>query len=396
MLEKNNQNTTRKTVRVLQLIEHLRIGGAERIVCQLYQGAADSEVEQLVCVYSEKGSLGEQLEEKGGNIIFLAKNPRVLALTKQCRYLVSVLKIFENLLFVFKLANLFKEQKIDIVQCHLFSACLWCGLAAKLLGKNAPVILMTEHYIRSREKIWYYLLLHRYLLNRANQIVAVSPDVVEALAVFHPNIKTPITIIQNSVTLLHKNVVENIEQQLPQVHPRIAIVGRLSYRKRHDVLLKALQHCMLAGLKFCCLVIGDGEKRQQLEDSSRELGLDNHVVFMGQRQDIDELLPSIDIAVNVSDAEGLPVSVLEAMAAGLPVVATDVRGNRELVQHNKTGLLCQQGDAKAVAEALAVLINTPSFAKQLGVQAQAMIAENYNFKKIAQDWKNLYLQLVEG
>lgn len=393
MIEPKQQ---KQTIRVLQLIEHLRIGGAEQLVCQLYQGIDNVQIQSLVCVYSDKGTLGKQLEENGGEVIFLAKNP--CRLSKYWLFLSPIVKAFENVIFIFRLAKLFRQQRIDIVQCHLFPASFWGVLAAKLLalGKNAPVTIITEHAVGEKEQITYYRLIHRYLLNHANHIVAVSPQVVEALSVFHPHITTPISVITNAVSLLEQPHSIEIERQLPQSRPRIVIVGRLIALKRHDLLLKALQLCLLSELNFSCVIIGDGETDSKLKALTQQLGLQNQMCFMGARQDVKALLPCMDIAVNVSDREGLPMSLLEAMAAGLPVVATNVCGNRELVQHNTTGLLCQQGDEKAIAEALGVLIKNPTLAKELGKQAQAMIAEKYNFKTIASHWKNLYLQLING
>ncbi len=389
----NDLKQNKQTIRVLQLIEHLRIGGAERLVCQLYQGLNDAEIQSLVCVYSDKGALGHQLEEQGGKVLFVAKNPR--RLMKLGRIFAPIVKIFENIIFIVKLAKLFKQQQVDVVQCHLFSASLWGILAASLLGKKAPIVIVTEHAVREKEQLWYYRLLHRYLLNHATHIVAVSPQVTEALSVFHPNIKTQISIIPNAVTLLPPvSETTQIKLELPNIYPRIVIVGRLISLKRHDLLLKALQRCKQSNLNFCCLIIGEGETALELKALSAELGLQNHVTFMGARQDVASLLAGMNIAVNVSDREGLPISLLEAMAAGLAVVATDVCGNRELVQHNKTGLLCPKGDVEAIANALRVLIQDSELSKQLGQQAQAMIAENYNFETISLRWKELYLQLI--
>lgn len=375
----------------MQLIEHLHIGGAERLVCQLCQGIDDAQIELSVCVYADKGELGARLEESGREVILLPKNPH--SLPRPWHFLNPAIKLLDSLTFVFKLARLLKRQQIDILQCHLFPASLWGVLATRLFtfGKHPPRVVLTEHAVGERERHLHYRLLHRYLLNHADQIVAVSPQVLEALKPFHPQIAAPVTVIANAVSLLFYKKTD-VERQLPQNRPRIVIVGRLIGLKRHDLLLKALKRCMDDRLEFSCVIIGDGDTRKELENLSRHLGLEKRVLFMGARHDVDLLLPCMDIAVNVSDREGLPISVLEAMSAALPVVATDILGNRELVLPEKTGILCPKGDDRAVAEALGLLIANPEFARKLGQQAQAMIRERYDFAVVAEQWKNLYLK----
>ena len=131
-------------------------------------------------------------------------------------------------------------------------------------------------------------------------------------------------------------------------------------------------------------MVGDGPLRSALSDTARALHLNGAVTFLGNRRDIPELLRVFDLFVLSSVKEGLPIVLLEAMAAGLPVVATAVDGNPELVVHQETGLLVPPRDAEALAEAICDLLEHPEKAQRMGRRGQERVRQHFSFEKMVQ------------
>jgi L-malate glycosyltransferase len=142
------------------------------------------------------------------------------------------------------------------------------------------------------------------------------------------------------------------------------------------------------------VLVGDGEQRSSFERQARDLGVMHNFLFLGRRSDIPEILASCDIAVLPSRAEGLPNAVLEYMAAGLPVIASRVGGNAELVQDGVTGILVPAEDSAALSAALLRLLSEPSLARRLGQAGREFTAQNFSFERLVRDVDALYTELL--
>jgi glycosyltransferase involved in cell wall biosynthesis len=158
--------------------------------------------------------------------------------------------------------------------------------------------------------------------------------------------------------------------------PRIITVGRLAWPKDPHTLLDALAR--LRPRTFAAVIVGDGPQRPAAEARIRELGLASSVQILGARADVPDLLAHSDVFVLASRSEGGPISILEAMAAGLPVVASDVGGVGELVQDGSTGLLAPAGDAGALAAAVQRLLDDPELRRRMGEAGRRRVAEQFD------------------
>jgi len=138
------------------------------------------------------------------------------------------------------------------------------------------------------------------------------------------------------------------------------------------------------------VLVGDGEQRSSFERQARDLGVMHNFLFLGRRSDIPEILASCDIAVLPSRAEGLPNAVLEYMAAGLPVIASRVGGNAELVQDGVTGILVPAEDWAALLK----LLSEPSLARRLGQAGREFTVQNFSFERLVRDVDALYTELL--
>jgi glycosyltransferase involved in cell wall biosynthesis len=143
------------------------------------------------------------------------------------------------------------------------------------------------------------------------------------------------------------------------------------------------------------LVIGGGRRETEMRQLAVEMGLEERVRFLGQRDDVPDLLAALDIFVLPSHSEGVSLALLEAMAAGLPVIASRVGGLPEVVTDGDTGLLIPPQDPEALAAALARLLDEPAWAKKLGENARRQVEENFSLERLGREINEIYGELVE-
>lgn len=176
----------------------------------------------------------------------------------------------------------------------------------------------------------------------------------------------------------------------PRRPPRVITVARLAEQKGHCHLIAAVP--LVPEAHF--LLVGDGPDRAALEEQARTLGVADRVQFLGGRDDIPELLSEADVFVLPSLFEGLPIAVLEAMAAGTPVVATAIGGTDEIVAHDETGLLVPPADPSALAAAIRSVLDDPAAAHRRAVAALAMVMRDFTFEHIARRVTAVYDKLL--
>jgi len=175
--------------------------------------------------------------------------------------------------------------------------------------------------------------------------------------------------------------------------PRLIAVGRLKAPKDFMTLVRAL--AALPAESFEALIVGDGPDLPELEAEIRRLGIEDHVELAGERSDVPELLAASDVFVLSSRSEGLPVSVLEAMAAELPVVASAVGGLAELVEDGETGILVPAGDESALAQALRTLVGDPGLRRKLGAAGRARAEAQFDLDAFRRAHLELYHRQLE-
>ena len=169
---------------------------------------------------------------------------------------------------------------------------------------------------------------------------------------------------------------------------RLVTVGRLQAPKDAITLVRAL--AAVHGSPFETVVVGDGPDRPAVEEEVRRLGLERAVELVGERDDVPELLATADLFVLSSRSEGLPLSILEAMAAGLPVVASRVGGIPEVVVDGETGLLVPPGDPQRLADAVERLLADPSLRRRLGEAGRRRVAEHFDLASVQRAHLDLY------
>jgi glycosyltransferase involved in cell wall biosynthesis len=181
---------------------------------------------------------------------------------------------------------------------------------------------------------------------------------------------------------------------LPPQAPVILTVARFAPQKGHQVLLEAIPTVLAHQPAAQFLWVGDGPLLPALRARAKSLGVGNHLHFLGRRDDVPELLGAADLFVLPSRFEGLPLAVLEAMAAGLPVVGTQVCGTQEAVADGRTGQLVPPDDPPALANAITALLSQPALAARFGAAGQQRFARLFGAGRMAQETADLYGELL--
>jgi glycosyltransferase involved in cell wall biosynthesis len=175
--------------------------------------------------------------------------------------------------------------------------------------------------------------------------------------------------------------------------PVIGVVARLHPVKGHSVLLHAFVGVKSRFPNAELLIVGDGEERASLTELAKELRIAPSVVFLGSRRDIPELLATMDVVVLPSLEEGLPLSLLEAMAAAKPIVATDVGAVSTVIRNNETGLLVPPNDAGAITEAIVRMLSDTELQRVLATAAQGLAVGQYSIDRTAEAYDRIYASL---
>ncbi len=267
-----------------------------------------------------------------------------------------------------KLAFFLRRENIDLINAHGYPDHLLCAVARKITGVRALVRTKHNHVPLKGGSFSRYL--YGTLTSR---VIAISEHIREVMIQSGLNPSQVITI-RTAINLRQftpqgKNPHLLKEFHLPQQGAVIGIVARLTERKGFKHLFEAVKLLVDEGRTLKCLVVGGGaskEKIAALKKYAARLGVSEHILLTGRRSDIPDILSLLDVFILPSLAEGLGRSLLEAMAAGKPIVATTVGGIPEAIEHDKSGLLVPPGDSRALSRAIGLLLDNPEKAQELG------------------------------
>jgi glycosyltransferase involved in cell wall biosynthesis len=359
-------------IRVAQVIWSLGLGGAEQVVIRLAAGLDRRRFEPFICCLDRPGPFAARAEAAGVEVVALDKRGPL------------------DVRAAWRLARLLHSRRVDVVHTHLWGASLWGRLAA--VGARVPVIVTTEHNVDSWKKS-YHLALDRALAPATTHLVAVSQQVrefYEARGVGRGRWQVVYNGVDTSAAPRPERGAAFLELGLGKDDPVVGLVGRLVPAKAPEVFVRALALAVARVPGLRGLVVGDGPLRSELEAEARRLGLGASVVFAGVRHDVPELLPGLDALAFSSLREGLSMAMLEAMAAGVPVVATDVGGTPELIVHGVTGLLVPPGRPESLADALVGLLEDEDGRDAIREAARRCVEERFSLGQMTAAHEALY------
>ena len=376
----------------MQVVSDLDIGGAQEVVRTLVENLAEIGATPVVCAFKD-GPLRQDIERLGIPVEILPDR----------RYSIVVLPLFvmEMIRFRRALCALAQKYQIDVMQTQLIRILDFLVLTLRYRSnllvfwtfQNAYFTLREDHLSSHkwllRPKQFAYRLLYGLTERWVNGFIAVSNDVKTDLVNTFGTNPDKITVICNSVD------VRRYQQPVDRASIRgalglaenaclMAVVATFKQQKGHRYLIEAAQPVISQFPNTHILLIGDGELRQELEAQTRASGLGGHIHFLGFRQDIPDLLAASDYFVLPSLWEGLPMALIEAMASGLPVLATEVSGSKQVIVPGETGLLVAPGNVPELQEAMITLLSQPEQSKTMGLAAQQRVATFFGAKKQAE------------
>ncbi|HXX74398.1 MAG TPA: glycosyltransferase [Nitrospiraceae bacterium] len=368
-------------VHVCHVVHSFGIGGTENGIVNLINNADPSKFRFSVCSFSPECDSVQRIVGRKVSVHVLKKG-----LGNDWRLPVQ-------------LATLFKNANVDIVHTHAWGTYLEGLLAAKIAA--VPALVHGEHGLGHLNK-WRRIFAYRCLQYATDQFITVSEDLrykfVYRFKVSPHKVKT----IVNGVNLQRFSsdpalrIKKREELVLEDDHVAIGSIGRLCEDKDYRSLLRAMALVVRSNPQARLLLIGKGPERPALEALSKELNINEYVRFLGNRDDTAELLNAMDIFASSSIREGIPNSILEAMSAGVAVVATKVGGIPEIVVHGETGLLVNAGQPRAVADSLIKLINAPELRLQFSAACRLRVQDHFSLDGMVQAYERTYLEIFES
>ncbi|HET7080131.1 MAG TPA: glycosyltransferase [Chloroflexia bacterium] len=370
--------SSRPRLNVVQMIDVTGGGGAEKVLVDLALHLDRSRYNVTVCATRQTRNYQPLLDSAGVPTMVLRRNSRW-----------ETYKMAE-------VVRMLRRERVDVLHTHLFGSNTWGRLLGRLAG--VPVIIAHEHWSsRGQNEIWMDRMMYRLsdrilVTSEASKQIVMSSEGIPAHY---------LSVVYNGVDMdkfAARGDRADVRAELG-VAPDAALigaVGRLTADKGgQDVLIRVVGRVRETCPQVRLVMVGDGPLRPGLEQLTAQLGLTGTVIFTGLRSDVPRLLGALDVFVLPSEREALPVAVLEAMAAGLPLVATRVGGIPEVVEDGATGFLVPPGDVAAMHCVLERLTGDPALAARLGAAGQAHVQAHFTVQQMVRQVERLYDQLAQ-
>ena len=365
-------------IRIWYLIGTLSVGGTERTLVDLANGLDEDVFDVTIWTIAEPGPLADDVSD----------HVSLRSLDAAGKF-----DVMAPLRFVSEL----RDASPDILQSFLYYDNTLATLAGVFGGETTVVTGVRAAPTdpnRSRG------IVRRGTVRLADHIVSNSEAGVEFVSGYGAN-RGRISVVRNGRDLKayrNGNATAELRRSLEIPERKdltvVGTVGRLIERKGHYDLLDAWPSILSEHPGSHLLIVGDGPEHEGLETKARSLGIAETVHLPGTRDDIPEVLDLLDVFAFPSRFEGLPGALLEAMAAGLPVVATAVDGNTELVEHERSGLLVPARDSGSLAGAICRLLSEPQFADSLGTEASRTVDAGFSLDRMVDDFTSLYVEIA--
>jgi glycosyltransferase involved in cell wall biosynthesis len=367
-------------MKIVRVIARLNIGGPARNAVFLTEGFSST---VLVC--------GE-VDNTEGNMMYLAQQKGIRPII--VKELARKISWKDDWIAFWKIYKIIRREKPDIIHTHTAKAGTLGRFAGILYGKAILIHTFHGHVFSGyfgKIKTLFFIWIERFLGLFTDKIITVSENLKKELAeIFKIAPEDKISVIELGFEL---EDLLKLPQRENQQTINIGIVGRLVPIKNHKMLFKA---CMLGGnLPYRIVVIGDGEMRGELEKNAEEFGMRDRIEFKGWIIDLKAIYEELDIVALTSLNEGTPVSLIEAMAAGRPVVATNVGGVKDIVKDGMSGYLVESGNAEEFNKRLLELIKDSEKRRKFGEYGRNMVKERFSKERLIKDTEKLYNKLLD-
>lgn len=376
-------NPAANRIRVGFVLHVMQVAGAEVLVTQMIDQLSN-DIEPTIFCLDSTGALGEKLLTRGIPVVVLGRKPGM------------------DLQVAKKLSAEVYKRRIQVLHAHQYTPFFYSALSRIRYGAKTK-ILFTEHgrhypdIVSTKRR-----LANRWLLQRYAEVSTACCDFSAAALRNNEGFPRAITL-RNGVDLTKlcprgnrsERTVLREKLGMSASTPYAACIARFHPVKDHPTLIRAWKTVVEKLPEAKLLFIGDGEQRSSCEKLSHELGLTDSIEFWGIRDDIPVILQAIDTFALTSVSEAASLTLLEAMASGVPSVLTDVGGNAEHVRHGEEGFLAPRGCSKEIARHLILLLSDGQLANAMGLKARHRVEQNFNLKDVIEEYANYYRALME-
>ncbi len=372
-----------KPIKVCYVIDTLDIGGTEKQIVDTIKGMDLRKVTPyLVCLRNSK--MVEDMKDNHCTTLVLNINS-----------LIS----FKSFLKLFKFCSFLLRERVDIVQTYFIDATIFGVVAAKLAGVKKNISCRRDMgYWYTKNKLSFFRFFNRFVDRFLVNSEAIKKNIIN----FEKIPEDKINVIYNGIDMKYFNKTDfvscsKIKEQLKIPHNNIVIgcIANLNrIVKRVDVFIKASAIVSQSIENVSFLIIGDGCLHNELVELAAALNVGDKIIFGGQRNDIASLLQIIDIGVLTSDSEGFSNSILEYMAAGIPTVATNAGGNRELIDNNIDGFLVPSDNPQLTADAIVKLINDEKLRVMMGNSSKQKVHQRFSLDKMIKNLESYYSNML--
>lgn len=350
----------RDKMRILHVITSLEFGGAQRLLVDLLPLQSASEEVTLLVYERVHNDFERAIEEAGIKILCLNEHK------------------YHNPGVIFRLRKIFRDY--DLVHAHLFPTIYWASLAARGLRVK---LVYTEHSTsNSRRNISYFRPIERFMYSRYNRIISISQQTQDALTSWLGQHDERFVVVNNGVDTKKFSSVK-----VPVIPNSLIMVSRFASSKDQETVIRAMEHIdKEAVLRF----VGDGENRTHCEVLAQELGVSDRVQFLGSRSEVPELIASSYIGIQSSNWEGFGLTAVELMAAGKPVIATNVDGLKQVVEG--AGEIFNVGNASELAARVNYLLHDREYYQMIAKKC-IQRAITYDISLMSEKYLKLYKSL---
>jgi glycosyltransferase involved in cell wall biosynthesis len=360
---------------ILYLITRAEMGGSQTHLADLLNGFRHEF--QLTLATGEEGYLTEEARNLGIPVYVLSR-------------LVQPLSLIDDACALRDIVRLLRRLRPDVLHCHTSKAGILGRAAARTVRTPAVFTAHTWCFAEGTSTLWKVVGTpsERFAARWTEKIIAVS-DSNYKLAI-KQRVAQP-----DKIVTVHNGIADTIHRARPDRAgiPRIVMVARFVPQKNQLQLIEALANMEFP---FRLTFVGDGPNRPAAEDRARQLNFASRVEFLGTRTDTDRILSDSDVFVLSTHWEGFPITILEAMRSGLPVVATDVDGVREAVLDGETGYLVQRGDTPELTAKLRLLLSSPDLRAQLGSAGRRRYESEFTRAVMLAKVSAIYEGIVSG
>ena len=388
-----------KPIKILRVIARLNMGGPALHVAYLTEGLRQRGYDTTLVA----GSLARG--EDSMAFIADARGVEIVRIDELGRE-ISPLR---DLMATIRLAKLIRKERPQILHTHTAKAGTVGRVAARLAGSRKPPIVVHTfhgHVLRGYfgpVRSLLFRLLERWLAGGTTALVAVSPQVRDDLVALGVAPRERFVVIRLGIELDERVAPEQNGRAesrrylgIPGDRFAVGWIGRMTAVKRTDDVLIAFKRLRVSGVDAVLCMVGDGPERLQLEQRAHELGVARDTVFLGYQEDVAPFYAAFDVLVLPSGNEGTPVTVIEALAAERPVVATRVGGVPDVVRDGEDGFLVEAGATDDLADRLGRLARDPALRARMGKKGRERVLPRYAVERLVDDVDELYRSLLSA